>query len=122
MATADRPGWRTSSFSDNGASCVEVTPGPSTVRVRDTKDRGGGPVRTLDSAAWTAFRHAALHGGPATGPLTVVAQECTTHHADGPRTTTWHVAHDGRELHFTEAERVAFARGVTAGEFAFVAA
>lgn len=143
MATADRPGWRTSSFStsngqcvevdpgaawrtssfstDNG-QCVEVDPGPGTVRVRDTKDRGHGPVLTIDPATWAALRRAALHGDPLDGPLVIATDSRETVHDGGPRTTTWHVTHDATTLHFTNAERVAFAQGVRAGEFSFVAA
>lgn len=143
MATADRPGWRTSSFTDNGQSCVEVdpgadwrtssftgngescievAPGPRSVRVRDTKDRCSGPVLTLGPAAWAAFRAAALSGEPLTGVLTIAVDTRTTEHAGTVRATSWHVTHDGTDLHFTEAERIAFARGVRAGEFSFVAA
>lgn len=122
MATADRPGWRTSSFSGNGESCVEVASGTRTVRVRDTKDQGAGTVLTLGPTAWAAFRAAAVDGEPRTGPLAVTLGLRTTTHAGTVRDTTWHVAHDGQELHFTDAERLAFARGIEAGEFGFVAA
>lgn len=89
MATADRPGWRTSSFSDNGQSCVEVDPGadwrtssftdngqscvevatgPAAVRVRDTKDNGTGPILTLGPAAWSAFKEGACTASPRAAP------------------------------------------------------
>ena len=141
MATADRPGWRTSSFSsngqtcvevdpgaawrtssfsNNGATCVEVDPGPERVRVRDTKDRGTGPVLVLDPAAWAALRAAATAPGPVSG-LGVATDTRETVHAGVTHTTTWHVAAGAHELHFTDAERAAFAAGVHAGEFSFVA-
>lgn len=144
MATADRPGWRTSSFSNNGATCVEVDPGaawrtssftnngdscvevelgPESVRIRDTKDRGTGPILVLDPAAWAALRAAAGTLAPGrTGGLRVATDRRETVHAGVPRTTTWHVATGAHELHFTDAERAAFAAGVHAGEFSFVAA
>ena len=43
MATADRPAWRTSTYTSNGADCVDVPPGARTVLVRDTKDRAWAP-------------------------------------------------------------------------------
>lgn len=118
MAIADRPAWRTSSFTDNGASCVEVATGDRVVRVRDTKDRGLGPVLLLDHPAWARLLDAAVQARPATaaGVMITCAQR-RTRHAAGDAVTTWHVRAGDRELHFTDAEWVAFAAGVRAGEF-----
>lgn len=77
------PGWRTSSYSDNGGStCVEVGAVPwrtssytdnggdtcvevgthgdpvGTVLVRDTTQRGGGPVLRVPEQAWRSFTSA----------------------------------------------------------------
>lgn len=47
--------WFTSSFSDNQSQCVEVVIGPDVVGVRDTKQRGTGPVLVFTKAEWAAF-------------------------------------------------------------------
>ena len=47
-------GWRTSSYSHGAAACVEVAPAPDGVLVRDSKDRGG-PALTVPTTAWRAF-------------------------------------------------------------------
>ncbi len=47
-------GWRTSSYSNGAAACVEVAPAPDRVLVRDSKDRDG-PALTVPTAAWRAF-------------------------------------------------------------------
>jgi hypothetical protein len=63
--TAESPHWFTSSYSDNGGSCVEVatnlaTP-HGTVPVRDSKNPGG-PVLHATPAAFAAFV-AGVRGG-----------------------------------------------------------
>jgi hypothetical protein len=122
MATADRLAWRTSSYTDNGADCVEVAPGPRAVLVRDTKDRGLGPVLLLDHAGWAAFCAAALAG--ATGTVAGVRIERwsgLTRHDGGEVATGWHVRAGSRTLHFTDREWDAFRAGVRDGEFDFAA-
>jgi hypothetical protein len=47
-------GWRTSTHSGNGAACVEVRPGEDNVLVRDSKSRHTGTL-TLDPATWRAL-------------------------------------------------------------------
>jgi Domain of unknown function (DUF397) len=52
-------GWRTSSYSGDGNSCVEVASardgaGPL-VGVRDTKRNGQGPVLEFAAGAWREF-------------------------------------------------------------------
>lgn len=46
-------GWRKSSFSGNGAECVEVA-ALDTVVVRDSKDPHG-PILTVVPSGWRAF-------------------------------------------------------------------
>lgn len=46
--------WRKSTFS-SGGGCVEVADGGPVVHVRDSKDRGAGPVLSFDPDAWAAF-------------------------------------------------------------------
>jgi hypothetical protein len=54
--------WRTSSYTGNGGgTCVEVgAPGDpaGTVLVRDTTERGHGPVLRVPAPAWQAFTSA----------------------------------------------------------------
>lgn len=51
-------GWHKSSYSANGANCVEVSEGPVT-GVRDTQNRELGQVKA-PAAEWTAFVKAAV--------------------------------------------------------------
>lgn len=47
--------WRKSSYSGNGGQdCVEVA-GDGAVLIRDTKDRGHGPVLRVSPEAWANF-------------------------------------------------------------------
>ena len=47
--------WRKSSYSANGANCVEIASSlPGVVAVRDSKDRDGGTLVT-SAHAWSAF-------------------------------------------------------------------
>ncbi|WP_020573481.1 DUF397 domain-containing protein [Actinopolymorpha alba] len=46
--------WRTSSHSGNGSSCVEVADLGHRIAVRDSKDRGG-PVLAFTAGAWKTF-------------------------------------------------------------------
>jgi hypothetical protein len=49
-------GWRKSSYSGGADSdCVEVAGRPGAILVRDTKQRGDGPVHRFTSAEWRAF-------------------------------------------------------------------
>ncbi|MFD8702868.1 DUF397 domain-containing protein [Kitasatospora sp. NPDC059648] len=52
---SDRSEWFKSSYSnDQGGACVEVASSPSTVHVRDSKDKAG-PTLTFSPEAWSAF-------------------------------------------------------------------
>ena len=53
--------WRTSSYSGNGLNCVETCTTSGAVLVRDTKNRGTGPVLRLTPAAWTVFTTTVKH-------------------------------------------------------------
>jgi hypothetical protein len=46
--------WRKSSYSSTSANCVEVSNGPGTMAVRDSKDRHG-PELAVSNQAWSAF-------------------------------------------------------------------
>ena len=48
--------WRKSSYSTNGGQdCVEAASASGAVLIRDTKDRGRGPVLRLTPRAFTDF-------------------------------------------------------------------
>ncbi|MFJ8214677.1 DUF397 domain-containing protein [Streptomyces sp. NPDC096033] len=49
--------WRTSSYTNaEGGNCVEVSDDvPGIVPVRDSKQRGAGPVLVFPAAAWAPF-------------------------------------------------------------------
>ncbi|WP_116044147.1 DUF397 domain-containing protein [Amycolatopsis palatopharyngis] len=51
---SDGIAWRTSSYSGNGGSCVEVGHRSDQILVRDTKDRPGGSL-TIPGAPWQAL-------------------------------------------------------------------
>ncbi|RZU49257.1 uncharacterized protein DUF397 [Krasilnikovia cinnamomea] len=53
--------WRKSSVSGDGG-CVEVACVNGEVGVRDTKDRGSGPVLTFTEREWAAFLAGARAG------------------------------------------------------------
>jgi hypothetical protein len=55
MQTLSAP-WRKSSYSGNGGqSCVEAASDSGVVLIRDTKDRGRGPVLRLTPRAFADF-------------------------------------------------------------------
>ena len=55
MQTLSAP-WRKSSYSGNGGqSCVEAASASGAVLIRDTTDRGRGPVLRLTPRAFTDF-------------------------------------------------------------------
>jgi hypothetical protein len=52
----NHPSWRKSSYSGNGGqNCVEAGHVPGVVLVRDTKDKGLGPVLRVTSGDWSRF-------------------------------------------------------------------
>ena len=55
-------GWFKSSRSSNAAGCVEIRFAPSTVDVRDSKDREG-PMLSVSGQAWQGFVAGARAGG-----------------------------------------------------------
>jgi hypothetical protein len=55
-------GWRTSSHSDAHGNCVQVRAGERVIGVRDTKERGRGPLLEFPAAAWRSFIATAKSG------------------------------------------------------------
>ena len=56
MIDATGATWRTSSYTNGTGQCVEVADLPDGGRlVRDTKDRGAGPVLRFTPDEWRAF-------------------------------------------------------------------
>jgi hypothetical protein len=49
------PAWRKSTYSGNGVDCVQTGSVPGLVLIRDTKDRGNGPVLKVSPAQWQRF-------------------------------------------------------------------
>ncbi|MBV9141727.1 MAG: DUF397 domain-containing protein [Pseudonocardiales bacterium] len=47
-------GWHTSSYTHGSATCVEVAPAPAGILVRDSKDPAG-PTLAIPPTAWHAF-------------------------------------------------------------------
>jgi hypothetical protein len=48
-------GWRKASYSNGQASCVEAGTVPGVVLIRDTAQRGRGPVLRVTPAGWKRF-------------------------------------------------------------------
>ena len=52
----DMKNWRKSSYSSgNGGNCVETAGDGQVIAIRDTKDKGHGPVLRFSTKAWAAF-------------------------------------------------------------------
>lgn len=105
--------WQTSSYSSQGTNCVEVASASVGVLLRDTKDKGAGPVIAFTPEEWTAFLTEATTGVPsANGAAEVI------HTDDG---TQVHGVATGVRLRFTPSEWAAFRAGVRDGEFDLLA-
>jgi len=62
MSDAILTDWRKSSFSFSNGNCAEVGTAPGVVGVRDTRDRGAGPVLLFAADSWRAFATALKAG------------------------------------------------------------
>ncbi|HKR48874.1 MAG TPA: DUF397 domain-containing protein [Pseudonocardiaceae bacterium] len=103
-----RAGWRTSTRSNNGGSCVEVDFTAAGVHMRDSKACGTGPIIDFTPAQWAAFLHESVHGlSSANGAVTVI-------HADGTQVRS---TSSGVTLSFTPGEWAAFTAGAQDDEF-----
>ncbi len=104
-----RAGWRTSTRSNNGANCVEVDFTATGMLMRDTKDRGTGPVIDFTADQWARFVHEILDGLPSANGAVTVSHR-------GAATEVRSLATD-RTLRYTAGEWTAFLAGARDGEF-----
>ena len=54
--------WKKSERSNANGACVEVRMKDGDVQVRDTKDKGKGPILSFTAREWVAFTAAAKDG------------------------------------------------------------
>ncbi|MCI2417960.1 DUF397 domain-containing protein [Saccharopolyspora sp. K220] len=54
-ASPTASGWFKSSYSSPSQNCVEIQFADGAVRIRDSKDRGNGPIIGVPRAEWDAF-------------------------------------------------------------------
>lgn len=62
MKDIEYTAWRKSSHSNASGNCVEVAVTDASIRVRDSKQRGRGPVLEFSPADWAAFLRLANDG------------------------------------------------------------
>jgi len=103
-----RAGWRTSTRSNNGGSCVEVDFTAAGVHMRDSKARGTGPIISFTPAQWVAFLRESMRGLPSANGAVIVT------HSEGTQVRS---TADKVTLHFTPDEWAAFLAGAEDDEF-----
>lgn len=104
-------GWFKSSFSNPSQDCVEVNLEGDVVRLRDTKDRGTGPVITVAAQHWPGFIAEALGRAEAGSNRAVRIQPA----ADG--SVQLHALDCDVALGYTSSEWKAFIAGAQTGQF-----
>lgn len=109
--------WTKAVRSDTASGCVEVLLDSDGYHVRDTKDRGDGPVLTLTEPQWRALTAALLAPGPVGRPVPGLRLD---RHPDG--SLSIRRLGDGATLSYTPIEVVCFLDGLRRGEFEPVAA
>lgn len=103
----DPRAWRTASYSSNGEKCVDVAPVPGHVDLRHSKQHDAGEI-SFPLAAWQEFL-ADVRRGSSANPVATIT-------ADGTDTL---LRHAEVELRFDSGEWTAFQAGVADGEFDF---
>ncbi len=120
MRSAHHLQWRTSSYTGNGANCVDIAFTSDCVLMRDTKQHGHGPEVSFSREQWARFLAEVLDGLPSDNGAVVVREDVADTFRTETRTSLrWCVREisTGTELHFTEGEWEAFRLGVADGEF-----
>ena len=111
--------YRSSSYTGNGANCVEAAAYGDFVSVRDSKDPAG-PTIEFTRQQWTQFVDEAVNQRPhVNGAVTVSTEELELTYNGERKQTCWHLhaVESGAVLRFTAGERDAFVRGAKDGEF-----
>lgn len=117
IGTRVRPSesWFKSSFSNpNGNQCVEARFTQDSVRIRDSKQHGNGPVLEVPGQYWGTFQTDVLRGESSNTAVHIDRQ------TDGDVILRSR-ARPGVALRYTAEEWSAFAAGVAEGEFDFLA-
>ncbi|WP_338600421.1 DUF397 domain-containing protein [Saccharopolyspora sp. SCSIO 74807] len=105
--------WFKSSRSNpNGNQCVEVCFGTDLVHIRDSKDRGAGPVLSVPAGHWTRFLDEVVGRVPANSNAVINIVIGTDGRADLHARTS-----PGKTLSYTPGEWSAFVEGVRNAEF-----
>lgn len=119
---AEQLDYRPSSYSGNGANCIEAAPHDTGVSVRDGKLPNGLTIECTYSG-WAQFIRETVHGLPDTnGEIVITTEELVVDYSTvGPKVTRWHLhaVNSDVVLHFTAGEREAFISGARDGEFDF---
>ncbi|MGI8305576.1 DUF397 domain-containing protein [Saccharopolyspora hattusasensis] len=114
VASSQKPttSWFKSSFSNPSQNCVEIRFADGLVHVRDSKDRGEGPVISAPGNAWSTLLAEVAGRLPVgtSGTIRIV------HRTDGGADLQSLPARS-LTLSYTAAEWDAFVAGVRAGEF-----
>jgi hypothetical protein len=112
--------YRPSSYSGNGANCLEAAPTDTGVSVRDSKLPDGLTIECTYSG-WAQFVRETIHGLPnSNGEIVISTEELLVDYSTvGPKVTCWHLhaVNSNVVLHFTAGEREAFISGARDGEF-----
>lgn len=119
---AEQLAYRPSSYSGNGANCLEAAPIDTGVSVRDSKLPDGLTIECTYSG-WAKFVRETIHGLPnSNGEIVISTEELVVDYSTvGPKVTCWHLRAVNSDvvLHFTAGEREAFVSGARDGEFNF---
>lgn len=121
MNTDARPlnaatGWFKSTFSNPSQSCVEVFFDTGSVHVRDSKDRGSGPVITIAAQHWPGLIAEAL-GQTAPGNNQASSNQAARIQPTADGGARLLALDGGTALTFTGAEWDAFTAGAREGQF-----